>query len=101
MLAYNLWRYLKLLPHPDAKKSSVLNTNHVSRLKLLFLAAKLVTHSNRTMVKYGCPPEQRPFLDRLFSKVDHLRNHPETWASPIVWQNRCQPIMQKISCMNR
>ena len=100
MLAYNLWRYLKLLSHPDTPEPSVLNTIHVSRLKLLFLAAKLVTHSNRTMLKYGCPPERRPLLDRLFSKVNHLRNHPEIWASPIVWQNRCQPIMQKISCMN-
>jgi hypothetical protein len=100
MLAYNVWRYLKLMSHPDSQEQPVLNTIHVSRLKLLFVAAKIVTHSNRTMVKYSASLKRRDVLDHLFTKVDYLRKHPEIWASPLAWQNRCQPHMQKIFCTN-
>ena len=98
MLAYNLWRYLKLLSHEDSTTEPVLNTVHVSRLKLLFLSAKIVTHSNRTVVKYSGYLSRRTILDHLFKRVDHLRKHPGLWASPVAWQNRCQPTMQNIFC---
>jgi len=100
MLAYNLWRYLKLLSHGDSPTEPVLNTVHVSRLKLLFLSAKIVTHSNRTTVKYSGYLSKRGILDSLFERIEKLRKHPDLWASPITWINRCQPAMQNIFCTN-
>ncbi len=100
MLAYNLWRYLKLMSHADAPGEPVLNTVHVSRLKLLFISAKIVTHSNRTKVKYSGYLSRRTVLDLLFKRVEKLRKHPNLWASPLSWQNRCQPLMQKKFCTN-
>ena len=47
MLAYNLWRYLKRYAEPAEHPDKIVTTVHVSRLKLLFIAAKILTHSNR------------------------------------------------------
>jgi hypothetical protein len=91
MLAYNLWRYIKLMSHADSSEEFILNTVHVSRLKLLFLSAKIVTHSNQTKVKYSGYLSRRDILNRLFKNIEKLRNYPEIWASPISWQNSCQP----------
>jgi hypothetical protein len=91
MLAYNLWRYIKLMSHADSAEKPILNTVHVSRLKLLFLSAKIVSHSNKTKVKYSGYLSRREILDRLFKNVEKLRRYPEIWASPIAWQNSCQP----------
>lgn len=98
MLAYNLWRYLKLLSHADTPGEPVLNTVHVSRLKLLFISAKVVTHSHRTTVKYSAHLKKRAMLDHLFERVETLREHSNLWTSPLTWQTRCQPSMQKSFC---
>jgi len=91
MLAYNLWGYIKLMSYVDSTEESVLNTVHVSRLKLLFLFAKIVRHSNHTKVKYSGYLSQRDILNRLFKNIEKLKNYPQIWSSPIAWQNSCQP----------
>ena len=91
MLAYNLWRYIKLMSHADSSEQFILNTVHVSRLKLLFLSAKIVRHSNQTKVRYSGYLSRRDILNRLFKNIEKLRAYPEIWASPIAWQNSCQP----------
>ena len=100
MLAYNLWRYLKCFAEPKDHPEPIINTVHVSRLKLLFLAAKIITHDNRTQLRYSRHVSIKKTLDSLFERVDLLRKHPELWASPVLWQSRCQPPMQKIFCTN-
>ena len=100
MLAYNLWRYLKRFAEPKDHPEPIINTVHVSRLKLLFLAAKIITHDNRTQLRYSRHLSIKKILDSLFDRVDLVRKHPELWASPILWQSRCQPPMQKIFCTN-
>ncbi len=91
MLAYNLWRYIKLMSYADSTEEPVLNTVHVSRLTLLFMSAKIVSHSNQTKVKYSGYISRRDILNRLFKNIEKLRNYPEIWASLIAWQNSCQP----------
>jgi hypothetical protein len=98
MLAYNLWRYLKRCAEPEEHPSPVVNTVHVSRLKLLFIAAKIVTHSNRVWVKYSRHIRLRSMVDTLYERIDFLRKNPSIWASPFAWENRCQPATQKIFC---
>jgi len=98
MLAYNLWRYLKRCAEPKEHPDPVVNTVHVSRLKLLFVAAKIVTHSNRVWVKYSRHLRVRNMLDTLYKRIDFIRKDPRGWASPLAWENRCQPAMQKIFC---
>jgi hypothetical protein len=58
----------------------LLNTGHVSGLKLLFLSAKIVTHSNNRMkIKCsGCLA--RTSIFDLFEQVKYLPNHPDLWA---------------------
>jgi hypothetical protein len=98
MLAYNLWRYLKRCAEPEEHPAPVVNTVHVSRLKLLFIAAKIVTHSNRVWVKYSRHIRLRSMIDTLYNRIDFLRKNPSIWASPLAWENRCQPAMQNIFC---
>jgi hypothetical protein len=98
MLAYNLWRYLKRCAEPQEHPDLVMNTVYVSRLKLLFIAAKIVTHSNRVWVKYSRHLRVRKVLNTLYKRIDFIRKNPWRWASPFAWENRCQPVMQKIFC---
>ena len=57
MLAYNIWRYMKMIAQKSVSgnrtakgvvlKGIMTNTARIARLKLLFIAAKVVNHSNR------------------------------------------------------
>jgi hypothetical protein len=85
MLTYNLWRHLQAFA--DAEKVATLrrHTVHVARLKLLFLAAKIVRHSDKVKVKYSDYLDIRPQLEKLFKKLDDLLNKPGVWDTPMVW----------------
>ena len=61
------------------------NTIHVSRLKLLFIAAKIVSGKNTVKIHYSSHLSGRERLDRLIHNLDILRNHPEIFNSPIYW----------------
>lgn len=98
LLAYNLWRYMKRFAEPVDHPEPILNTVHVSRLKLLFIAAKIVSHSDRVTVKYSRHLSIRGTLDTLMARLDDLRERPELWASPIAGLVPGQPSVQKISC---
>jgi hypothetical protein len=98
MLAYNIWRYLKILAHgglPAAAdkegptlKGIVNNTVRIARLKLLFIAAKVVKDGNRDKIKYSIhdarTPEMLSFLDRL----DKQRAKPRPWLELGPWSPR-------------
>ena len=78
MLAYNIWRYMKMLAQKSvsdaSKKASVMkgivaNTVRIARLKLLFIAAKVVQDGNRDKIKYSVHDARNPgdaFLSPFF-----------------------------------
>jgi hypothetical protein len=70
MLAYNIWRYMKLMASSvqssdqPQMKTLAANTIRIARLKLLFIAAKVVKDQNRD--RSSTPSmmhEHRPWLD--------------------------------------
>ena len=109
MLSYNLWRYMigfaqlkdQTQKEQEDKKENVQNTIHIARLKLLFIAAKIIGGRNRVQVNYSSHLSGKERLDRLIRNLDTLRKHPEILSSPIYWQNQCQSSMQKISCTEK
>lgn len=88
MLAYNLWRYYKLLAGRCGKKVKMLagvadNKIRIGRLKLLMIGAKLVKSGNRDMVKYYSIHDTRmPALLLFYEFIDHLlfKKHQECKA---------------------
>ena len=79
MLAYNLWRHLQALADSDVQSKLRRHTVQVARLKMLFLAAKIVKHSDKVKVKYSQHLNFRPRLEKLFAKLDGLLRHPTIW----------------------
>ncbi len=106
MLSYNLWRYLIAFAQlndqePKTQKDQCQKTQptiHVSRLKLLFIAAKIISGKNRVKVNYSSHLSGKERLDRLIHNLDFLRKHPEILNSPIYWHKEWQLSMQKIFC---
>lgn len=86
MMAYNLWRYFKILAQLSNKKLPVAkegnsnwiqstkeNTIRIARLKLLMIAAKLVRDGNRDKVKYSLFDTRTPGMLRFYKFLDRLR----------------------------
>jgi hypothetical protein len=99
MLAYNIWRYFKILAHissKDQKDSRIHqpqqgldklmnNTIKVARLKLLFIAAKVVFHSNQEKVKYSIYDSRTSALLKFLKHLDQLRSEPRIWIQGCLW----------------
>jgi len=78
MLAYNLWRYFKILAHICDSKAKHFtdmkdHTIRIARLKLLMIAAKLVKSGNRDKVKYSIHDTRTPGLLKFYKFLDRLR----------------------------
>jgi len=81
MMAYNIWRYFKLLAQLSAggksgaevRGSIIDNTIRIARLKLLMIAAKAVKAGNRDCVKYSIHDSRTPALLRFYKFLDKLR----------------------------
>ncbi|MEN6420479.1 MAG: IS1380 family transposase [Smithella sp.] len=78
MLAYNLWRYFKLLANLCGGKIKTFagiadNKIRIARLKLLTIGAKVVKSGNRDMVKYSIHDTRTPALLMFYEFLDHLR----------------------------
>jgi hypothetical protein len=106
MFSYNLWRHLKAFANQKDEVAWSLQSNETSRLRLLFLAAKVNFHRDRTEIKFSAHLAVRPTLDNLFQRLDHLREHREVWKKPLApaTKNSLRPreqdrIVQKILCM--
>jgi len=103
MLSYNLWRYMIAFAHLNDQKEKTQQdqeqntqpTIHVSRLKLLFIAAKIVSGGNTVKIYYSSHLSGKERLDRLIRNLDMLRKHPEILNSPIYWHKECQPLDAK------
>lgn len=82
MLAYNLWRWMKLFAgiryDPQTQKQEqnhtiVDATVRIARLKMLFVAAKIVTHSDRTKVRYSIHDARSANLIDFLKYLDKRR----------------------------
>jgi hypothetical protein len=97
MLAYNIWRYMKMLAHQSvsgaaikgtAIKDIVANTVRIARLKLLFIAAKVVKDGNRDKVKYSVHDARTPEILSLLRGLDKRRSQSKPWTKPGNWCQR-------------
>jgi hypothetical protein len=86
MLAYNLWRWMKLLaghaeqqaqqgqPVPEAMRIRMpAHTLRIARLKLLYVAAKICFHGNRDAVLYSIHEQRAAGLMDFLGYLDRRR----------------------------
>lgn len=97
MLAYNFWRYMKLLAQVSIQKGTeggsateglvgiVDNTIRIARLKLLFIAAKVAVHANRAKVKYSMHDVGTSGLMHVLRFMDRLRSKVRPWVAGSLW----------------
>jgi len=102
MLAYNIWRYLKIMANesmkedqtdainssPDGLKGIMDNTIRIARLKLLYLAAKVVTNSNVDKVKYSIHDTRTPGMLHFLKFLDKARQKVRPWEESSNWSYR-------------
>jgi hypothetical protein len=98
MLAYNIWRYMKMIAQHSVAdrcptsdnilKGIMTNTVRIARLKLLFIAAKVVHHSNRDRIKYSIHDSRTPEMIYLLQFLDKARCRPRPWHKQSIWSPR-------------
>jgi hypothetical protein len=97
MLAYNIWRYMKIMGQMSAKDNTsdskglsgiVTNTIRIARLKLLFIAAKVVRDSNRDKVRYSIHDTRTPAMMHFLRFLDAVRAKPRPWLQGTNWPQR-------------
>jgi hypothetical protein len=98
LLAYNLWRYYKMLAHKSTQESTTRkpdllegiqdNTIRIARLKLLLIAAKLAFHDNREKVKFSIYDTRTPSMHRFLRFLDNARAKARPWIQSTLWACR-------------
>ena len=92
MLAYNIWRYMKILAERSARSTNKVgknqsltgiktNTVRIARLRLLMISAKVVKASNRDKVRYSVQDSRTPGLFTFLKYLDMKREQPRPWAA--------------------
>ena len=92
MLAYNIWRYMKILAELSAQSSVTVsnhqtltgietNTLRIARLRMLMISAKVVTDSNRDKVRYSIQDSRTAGLCTFLEYLDLKRSQPRPWAA--------------------
>jgi len=97
MLAYNIWRYLKIMAEQTQAEQSVekpekshglagikTNTVRTARLRLLMIAAKVVTASNRDKVRYSVQDSRTPALMSFLKYLDLKRSQNRPWLAGVL-----------------
>jgi hypothetical protein len=96
MLAYNVWRWIKLTAgiRPEDKRQHsaektkgeslegdkiVNHTIRIARLKMLFLPAKITTHSGKTEVQYSSHDARAAELLDFLAYLDKRRKENRSW----------------------
>jgi hypothetical protein len=101
MLAYNIWRYFKMMAHitnkvdtSDTVRSAqsslqglVENQIKTARLRLLLIAAKVVRHSG-DQVKYSIHDTRTPALMHFLNFMDKARSKVRPWLEGSLWPCR-------------
>jgi hypothetical protein len=110
MLAYNIWRYYKILAQrstqevaseePNLLEGIQDNTIRIARLKLLLIAAKLAFHNNREQVKFSIHDSRTPSMQRFLRFLDNARAKARPWIQQSLWPCRFSVNFyeQEISC---
>jgi hypothetical protein len=98
MMAYNIWRYFKIMAQKSLKEAPVAHheplkgiedhTIRIARLKLLLIAAKLVFHNNREQVKFSVHDTRVPAMQRFLKFLDTQRSRPRPWIQGDLWPSR-------------
>jgi hypothetical protein len=102
MLAYNIWRYLKMIAERSigdyqcdqaddgaaGLQGIVNNTIRIARLKLLFIAAKVVKDSNVDKVKYSIHDARTPAMINFLKFIDKIRLKKRPWEEDSSWPQR-------------
>lgn len=102
MLAYNIWRYLKIMANDSIGKDELdtsynpflglkgimNNTIRIARLKLLYIAAKVVNNSNVDMVKYSIHDARTPGMLNFLKFLDTARQKARPWEDGSNWPYR-------------
>jgi hypothetical protein len=101
MLAYNIWRYFKMMAeisvqdknpsshnlHNEALRGLTNNQIRIARLKLLLIAAKVVYHSKDT-VKYSTHDSRTPAFMSFLKFLDNARSKVRPWVEESSWPCR-------------
>ena len=96
MLGYNIWRYMKMIAQKSVSgdrptatgsvlKSLMNNTVRIARLKLLFIAAKVVKDGNRDKVKYSIHDARTPEMLYFLKFLDKARLSARPWHKRSIW----------------
>jgi hypothetical protein len=98
MLAYNIWRYFKIMAQLSSKEADAChygalqgiedNTIRVARLKLLLIAAKLVFHDNREQIKFSIHDARLPAMQGFLKFLDTARARARPWLERPLWPLR-------------
>jgi hypothetical protein len=97
MLAYNLWRYFKMLAENSSPNNSsranqdgialqglTNNQIRIARLRLLLIAAKVVYHAG-DKVKYSSHDFRTPGLMHFLNYLDKARSKIRPWIEGSLW----------------
>jgi hypothetical protein len=100
MLAYNIWRYFKMMAEISSRDSAfranpdnaalqglINNQIRIARLKLLLIAAKVVYHS-KDKVKYSIHDTRTPGLMHFLNYLDKARSKVRPWVKTKLWPCR-------------
>jgi len=103
MLAYNIWRYMKIMAQqsaeerPDTMDNGLAgimdNTIRIARLKLLFIAAKVPFHDNKVKVRYSKHDTRTPGILRFLEFLDRARSKTRLWLAENTWS--CQFLLNQ------
>jgi hypothetical protein len=108
MLGYNIWRSFKMLAAHGLRETERLeptsetickaqeivdHTIRIGRLKLLFIAAKVATHSGTTEVKYSRHDSRVAGLFRFLEYLDKRRHQVRPWLSGKLWECKHLPFL--------
>lgn len=107
LLAYNIWRSFKMLAEHSEKQKRAQekatatglsgiqdNTIRIARLKLLLIAAKLVTTGNTTKVKYSEHDSRAAGLFSFMEHLDGIRKQAPPWLDGSLWQCRHMEVFR-------
>lgn len=76
------------LEDPGVMQGIVNNTVRIARLKLLFIAAKVVKAGNLDKVKYSVHDARTPEMLCFLNKLDKWRSQIKPWLEPGRWPQR-------------
>jgi hypothetical protein len=85
MLVYNLNVWVQLFHRdPEADVESLRHTTlAISRLRFLFIAAKIWTHAGRTGIRYSDHYQEQGTFDRLMARLRKITRDAAGWT-PVI-----------------